>query len=510
MKPFWIRAPKNLLDELRAAENVVTRPISKRNFLGSVVSRLTGDWDSTLYSPNEEVKANAAKLRGRARDLTKNNSYASNYLELLAINVVGPEGIRINPRILKKSDELDTDVNAQIRTQWARWSEKVSIDGQMGLAELAKLALKTCAGDGEVFVIMHKSVKNMSLQLIDADYLDYEMKGTTKAGGVIKQGIEFDRNGMVAAYHFFKRHPAEKDTFKRGENIMRVKAEDVIHIYRPLRTGQVRGLTWFHKVMYNLHMLGEAKRFELIAARVSAGKMGFITKTQSAAPDDLDDLNVDGDYDHPPKRTIEVGPGQLVELEFGEDFKAWNPDHPNAAFKEFTALELKGIASGLGISYSSLSSDLSEQSYSGGRLGSIRERDTWKELQAWFSKMFYARVYNEWIKIAILNGTVEVARKDVTLYTGADKIRWQARGFSHVDPLKDLKAYSTAIGLGLMDRTTVVTELGFDINEIFLNLAAEKNAAAELDIDITSTLNPGTPEADVDSAATNNNALEKE
>ena len=57
---------------------------------------------------------------------------------------------------------------------------------------------------------------------------------------------------------------------------------------------------------------------------------------------------------------------ELRKEGYDYDMKMFDPDHPNTGFAEFESAMLRGVASGLNVSYAALSSDLSSVNYSGG------------------------------------------------------------------------------------------------------------------------------------------------
>lgn len=482
--PFWLSKKKNSIYENSGEVHqlpVVRR--GRRNWIAAVSSRLTGDWHSGLMTPDREIDGSVVTLRGRSRDLVKNNAYAARYLELLEVYVIGSDGIKLRLK------NIPDAMASKISDGWEDWGQVVSIDGKMNFHEFSLMVVRTVAMDGEVFIkkIVREDLPyGFALQAIDADFLDISHNiNRTKKGTVIRQGIELDEDGKPVAYHFYSRHPQDTLTPVRdkGKRVV-VPADKIIHIYSPNRPGQTRGIPWMSPIMYSLHMLGEALRFELVASRTSAGKMGFITKTAEAAPDILDDLDGDQEIEQPRDRLLEVGPGQLVELDFGEDFKSWNPEHPNSAFEPMTKLILRQVASGINVSYGSISSDLSDTSYSSGRIGSVLERDYFKAMQNWFALKLHNQVYNAWLEAALLSGDLKIGTRNVQNLTGPSHVVWQGRSFIWIDPEKDLKAYERAIANGLADRTTVLDAQGLDVRDVFNNLANEQQMAEELDIDV--------------------------
>jgi hypothetical protein len=88
----------------------------------------------------------------------------------------------------------------------------------------------------------------LQLQLLQSEMLPFERMEDLGGGRRIRCGIEFDAIGRRLAYHFRRRHPG--DSTDRGGPVMggvipetvRVPASEVLHIYRPIDAGQIRGL----------------------------------------------------------------------------------------------------------------------------------------------------------------------------------------------------------------------------------------------------------------------------
>ena len=100
---------------------------------------------------------------------------------------------------------------------------------------------------------------------------------------------------------------------------------------------------------------------------------------------------------------------------------------------------------------------------------------------------FLAPVWRRWVALESLSG-----RLDLPPDTPAE---WIAPRASWVDPLKDVQAVARALERGLMSRTQAVAELGWDIEALDAEIAADRDREAALGLDFT-TLNAGGPDDD--------------
>jgi lambda family phage portal protein len=146
-------------------------------------------------------------------------------------------------------------------------------------------------------------------------------------------------------------------------------------------------------------------------------------------------------------------------------------------FGDFVKANLRGISSGLGVSYHSLTSDLEGVSFSSIRSGTLEERDEWTLIQDWFSENFLDRVFDEFIKHALLFGQITLDNGSPLPLAKLDKFSahtWQARRWEWVNPLQDIEADVVAITNNLKSPQSVAAKLGMDYEDLLIEI---KNAA---------------------------------
>jgi lambda family phage portal protein len=453
----------------------------RQNYLyeGAQVNRLTMDWVSTLLSSDQEIRGSIRMLRARARDLQRNNPIAKNYLNLLAANVVGDHGIVYQAKVRNNSGDLNTAINTKIETAWKDWGKvgNCTADGKLSFRGLQDLTMRTIAQDGECFIRLLPGFKNkyrFALQVIDADQVDPLFNRLLSQGdNEVRMGVEVDIWSKPVAYWVNPRPPTEMGGTLNRE---RIPASEMIHLFDPSRVNQTRGITWFHPVMTQLKMLQGYIEAELVAARTGAAKMGWLRYTDPSAYEAPNtDAEKQGMY------TLEANPGMIETLPPGMEFVAWNPDHPANAFQNFVITLLRQVATGLGVSYNALASDLVGVNYSSLRSGMLIERDLWRRLQSFLIESLLSRVFEEWLDLALLSGELVLDSRDPARFLEG---LWQPRGWQWVDPLKDVQSALLGIDGGLTSRTDVLADKGEDVETIFEQLSQEKKLAKQYGLDL--------------------------
>jgi lambda family phage portal protein len=451
-------------------------PLIKRSFKGASGGRLFADFFSSSASADQELKQALVTLRNRSRELSRNDAYVSRYLNLLTSNVVGASGIRVNSKARDADGTLDQVANTIIESAWKKFSKKgnCTVDGQQSMIDCQKMFIEALARDGEVLVRQitdPASEFGYRLEFLEADHLIDTKNETFTNGNRIVMGVEIDARRKPVAYHLYKNHPSDLGTGQSNETI-RVPAEEVIHAFIRQRPEQTRGYPFVASVMSNIKMLNGYYEAEIVAARVSSAKMGFFTTPagDGYVGDDLQD-------DYTPISNAEAG--VFEQLPAGMDFKPFDPAHPTTAFDSFSTAVLRSIASGLNISYHSLSNDLSSVNYSSLRAGSLEDRDQYRMLQKFMVEHFVEPVFRSWLKNAMTKSmNLPIQKYDKF----ADGVSFIPRSWGWVDPQREMAAHIAGLQNGIVTYQDIEASYGRDVEELFEQHDREQKLAEQYNI----------------------------
>ena len=438
----------------RKAANWISPDGPSANFSGASQNRLVRDWVTSCLSADAAIRENMYLLRGRSRELADNNSWVSRYAGLGSSNVVGARGIALQMRTDSR------DVNRATETAWKLWGRQATDDLRMSWVDVEKLADRTRRIDGECFLRKIPGADNdygFALQFIDADQLDEMFNRPASATeNEIRMGVEVDRQNRPVAYHFWTGQ--RRDIHYSSNERQRIPADQIIHYYRQLRPNQTRGLPDLTPVMYDLNMLRGYVEAELVAARLAAAKSGFFESELSDAPV----MNPDGTA--PPPIQMNAEPGLWQILPAGMKFNGVDPTHPTNAFPDFIRAMLQSIASGLNISYASLTSDLKQSNFASSRVGLLSERDMWRADQTFAVDHLSRPVFDTWAPMAWVSGQLDTSVSPSAYVANAT---WQPRGWPWVDPLKDVQAAVIAKNNRLSSTQLIVAANGMDMQDIY-------------------------------------------
>ncbi len=439
--------------------------------------RLTS-WRATEEGINALVFGSGAVLRSRSRDMVRKNAWAANAIDSFVANAVG-SGIK------PQSRHPDPSVRAQLHKLWLRWTDEADAGGLTDFYGLQALVCRAVIEGGECLVRLRDRRAEdglsvpLQLQVLEAEHLPADKSEDLGQGRSIRAGIEFDPIGRRTAYHLYREHPGEKSIFANALELVRVPASAVLHIYRPLRPGQLRGAPWLAPVLVKLYELDQYDDAELVRKKVAAMFAGFITKSADDSPLPGTTTLNDGATTAPEKTDfVGLEPGILQELLPGEDVKFSEPADVGGLYSEFMRVQLRAIAAGLGITYEQLTGDLTGVNYSSIRAGLLEFRRRCEQFQ--FQVMVYQfcrPVWRRWVEAAVLAGALRAPgyARDPEPYRD---VEWRTPRWAWVDPLKDTRAEIEQIQAGLKSRSAAVHELGYDPEQVDQEIA-DDNARAD-------------------------------
>ncbi len=341
-------------------------------------TRSKANWTTQELGPNTTVASAGPYLRARAQDLDRNNPHAHRGLSVLTRSVIGT-GIE------GRAGAAPARIQQQANAAWLAHGKRgvFDVEGQHTRAALTYYAMRAERRDGEAFVrrIWEPSLRPVPwrAQVLEASLLDETKTQALPDGGRIVQGIELNAAGRRVAYWFRTQHPAEALVFSPQVQSVRVPAEDVIHLFQPMRLGQLRGLPCLAPTMVTLRDMGDWQGHDLVRKKVETLVAAIVTPPaigelynlplgangQPAALTPLVANNTTGEL------VGQLAPGAVLTVENGTNV-AFNNPQIGSNYKEFWTVQLECIAAGLEVTYADLSSDLGNTSWSSYRAGRIQ------------------------------------------------------------------------------------------------------------------------------------------
>jgi len=414
------------------------------NYDAASKGRRTYGWKAPGTAADSAAGANRARLRNLSRDMIRNRSLAARGQAVVTGNVVGT-GIMPSVRMADGDDA--TAAMEVIRDHLL--TPAIDVYGVNALPGIQTQIMNTVFADGEVLV--RRRMRDLrfepglqlpfQVQVLEVDHLDETI--FTNGQNEVIDGIEYGPTGKAVAYHLFDQHPGDNRRITSGRfTSTRVPAQQILHIRRLDRPGQMRGVPWLAPVMMTLGELSDYQEAQILKQRIAALLAFFVEAGEDGAVYDGKDL-------------AEIGPGSVVGLQAGQKMVASQPPTVDG-YPDFMREGIRTIATGLGLTYESFG-DLTGVNFSSGRMGRM-EMDRF--IQVWQQQIIIGELCNglagwtldTWPLVQISRG----------LPAAPKALEWTAPRRPLIDPSKEIGAAIEEIDAGLNSRQRKQREMGLD------------------------------------------------
>ena len=450
--------------------------VRSAGFFSKDVGRLLSGWETDSSSIDYYLQAELTELRARSRKMVRSNPYGKRFIATIKSNVVGPVGIGIQAQSLMGMN-LDTSANDAIEAAFKDWAQNhCDYRGRTNFVDMQNLAISCAGQDGEFLFRKHHGKSagayGYSLESIDPELLDTR-KNTPTRNGQIRLGVEYDASGRIIQYHFRSRNA---DGTYGHQNGYIISAKNIIHGFIAEWPDQSRGAPWMHSSLERSKHLEKYEEAAIVKARSTAATMA-VMRTPAG------EQGYEGEEDGGDGITLDAFEAGTIKDIGNREITNLDSSYPHQMYAAFVKSQLQGIASGLGISYHSLSNDLEGVNYSSIRSGVLEDREVYKGLQSWFIRSFMRPVYEEWLSYAYMSGAIKIntrpLARPIQQYMPA---HFQARRWAWVDPLKDGNANKLAIDYRLKSHSQVMREQGDDPDSVWREIARDQDMMKQLGI----------------------------
>lgn len=422
--------------------------------------------NTTDRGVNSLIKANHQSILRTARAVSRSNPHAISATNSVVTDAIGT-GIR------PQSAHPDLEIRRRMQGIFKIWENQSDPEGQLSFYGQQMVAFNAMFEGGECFARFRPRQPGdglkvpVQIQLLEPEHLDIS-KERAANGNRIVNGIEYNRIGQRVNYHLFREHPGELVLGVNNFQSVSVPAKDMLHVFRPSRPGQGRGLTWLNGILLKLFEIDKYDDGEVMRKQLSSFLVGYITDAEGDVDSNVKD-NGDGSGELAP--TLE--PATISHLPPGKDIK-FNQPTADAQYAEFWRSQMSTVATTANTLYHKLTGDLRGINFSSVRAGII---DLQRKTQMIQHNVFVFQFCRPtWIRVmdtAVFSGAVDLPgyMEDPTPF---HQVTWIPQGQDWVDPVKAAAANKLQIEMKIKSRSECIRERGRDPEEVFDEIAAEE------------------------------------
>lgn len=442
-------------------------------------------WRAPTVSANAAVLYQLATLRDRSRLAVRNDGYAKGAVDKLVTNIIGT-GIK------PLSQALDAGFRRAVQDLWLRWTDYSDADGLLDWYGQQAQATRAWLEGGEVFVrLRFRFLEDdlpvpLQVQVLEPEMCPHTYNAIGRNGNRIRAGIEFDRIGRRVAYWFHPSRPGDLNDWDAGD-LRSVSADSVLHIYDPLRPGQLRGVPHLTQALIRLMELDKFDDATLLRQQIANLFAAFIKRPNTEGSDVNPLTNLVADDASGDRPVLQFEPGIMQELGPGEEVDFSRPPDAGNGYPAFMKQQLMGVAAATGVPYEVLTGDMAGLN---DRVMRVVLHEFRRQIQARQHQIvafqLCRRVWRAWMDRAFLAGALLVPAEYMDNPEPWVKVRWMPQGWPYLHPVQDVEAARSAIRCGLTTRSATVAELGEDVEVIDEEQAADNARADELGLEYDS------------------------
>lgn len=434
-----------------------------------------------------QVQRDAATVRAVMRDLERNHDLVRGALLALTRNVVGPNGISIEPTPrLGGSPESETydsihdGFARELLIAWREWCQRPEVTRSMDWVQVQELQFRSMVRDGEAFAqlvegnaayIRHSTDVPVSLELLEADVVPLWYESDAP---LVKAGIERNAWGQPIAYYAYKQHPGDGG-WVSANALKRVPAERFLHVAVRERLSGLRGISLFASSIDRLLDIKDYEESERVAARLAARMAWWIKRDKDMewTPTDADGKEIELH-----ERDMQIEAGAIFDqFAAGEELQATAVNRPNPNLGEFRRQQIRAASRPACLTYSTYAGDY-DGTYSAQRQELVEAYAGYRMLTAQFVSTFVRPVWQRFVELAVASGRVRVPA-GVRLNTIA-QAEFRGPAMPWIDPSREIGAIVDEVRAGVSSLTQKVAERGRRLQDVFEEKKREQDLADEL------------------------------
>lgn len=453
-------------------------------------------WNPTTRASEDAIlAADGPMVRGRSRDLVRNNGYIAGAVRRIVNNVVH-KGVRPQVKVKAADPKRARELAKIVEREWARWCKRVKFK------RFQKLSVRHLVTDGEHFSLRYlrpelvkEGVVPLWIKGVESDQVDDSsnsmLTGRSTQDEILRNGIAFNEHDEPIAYYIYPHHPGDVATVAATwTQPVRVPAKHVGHFFDPQRSSQHRGVSVIAPVVMSMHDIHELTNSELIAARLMAAFGVFISAPSAGInPADFGGVDPSKESSALDDLTDFLDSGRIQILPEGSEVQQAENNRPGPQFDAINQASLRQAATGLNHDYEVFSGDYKGSSFIASRSASQETRRGYQVMIDLLVDEELDPTFDLFLLVGRMSG---ILPKDLPEEVGRV---WMGTGWPWIDPNKDIEAKKKEIEMGVTTRSEVAASQGKDFEDVVERLREEENLLSGLGSNEKESANQGASNA---------------
>lgn len=371
----------------------------------NVTDERSAAWRPYLWSADAQLNIYRDRIVARARDLARNDGWASGAVTRLLDNAIGAafrpiskpdhRALAAYTGIDAFDDEWAEEFGRAVDAHWRAWADDeigkyCDVERKSWMGLMFGVAFRHLLIDNDALAVLQERPERVGLggarydvcvQLVDPDRLSNPQNAFDMRH--MRGGVEIDADGAAIAYHVRKAHQGDWWAAADAVTWQRIPRETadgqplVVHYWEQGQAGEHRGGAGiFTPVLNRMRMLLKYDDAELDAAIINA-YMAAVAESpfdhellgEALGEGDVRGLLAyqDSRREFHDEARLMVNGAKVIKLYPGEKLSMVHSERPNPNFAAFQGAFLRNVAQATGGSSTQISGNWAEMNYSSAR-----------------------------------------------------------------------------------------------------------------------------------------------
>lgn len=456
------------------------RDIIKRKYAGAKQSAQTGILPQVAQTQNTETRESWQPLVARTAQLVRDYPIFTSAINNYEAFVIGG-GLRYQAAVTGEDGKPDDKINRLIESSFNTYAESKFFDygERLTFYDAQGLAVRQQMETGDFLfrkvmrsgrINKRKMPSRLSWSAIDAVTL---VDGTPSGDNHMIAGVEVNTMSGAARKYHVSQSPDE--FFTGASDVIAYDARSIIHGFKTLRPGQVRGVTPFASAILLAYHMQDYMHAEITAQKANAKFLAFVT----AVPGKRGSMNnVTNKTEFLNKFTDALEYASMQFLEQGETVTMNNTTRSTQGLQDFSGMIQRWTAAAVTLPVEVLSQDYRDLNYTTLRAARNDFKQNLKPVWRRFIAQFCRPVFDEWLRVEFASGNIDLPgyAKDPQRYHRGFFI---PEGIEQVDPVKETAAMALNVRNGFMSPQEAIMARGKDPDRVLEELELWKNKLEE-------------------------------
>jgi len=436
--------------------------------------RHNANWHVSNESGEITNRYSRDNVRARARDLERNSDMMGAVIGAYKRNVIGG-GYTLQA---KSNDEK---VNTELERLWKKWCKKINCDvtGTQSFNQIIRMAVGRKKIDGGILFLKRYTNYGMipfQLQVLEVDELDANQTIPKNEKNKVIGGVEVNSYNKIQGY-WIKRYSLDNYYI---EDPVYIKESDIIYYYSKSRPSQVREMSDMSPTIMRIRDTNEFMTAVSVKERILSCLSVFIKKVTPGG-------DIGRNFSSEQTKGMDYSgktltPGMIGYLNPGDEIQTVNPSGQATDATSYIKLQQRAIGAGQGISYESVSRDMSETNYSSARQGNIEDELTYADERELLIEVM-GEIYVTFVISCILSNAIKIPKFWENKEEYLQHI-WIQAPKKWIDPVKEANSNKIALQTGQKTFAQICAENGKDWKEQLEEMHEIQKAAEELELDM--------------------------